>query len=250
MYQETQQSQLRCGSSAMRRPWSESAPARTNARNGRRAGGAVTATLFLRLPRPPCCGKLLLLARWRRIVVAQLHGIGALAAGEGLEARLILGDLRERHQRLQRRALPRERVAARDARPLGGEVPGDVADGARGSGDLHTHDRLEHDRRRLLQRIEERLAPRGDEGDLLGVDRVMLAVVDGDPHILDRKAGERALGQNLPDALLDGRNVLPRDRAPDHVVDELEARAASERLDAQVHLAELPGAAGLFLVAA
>src|SRR5579862_6135510 len=155
MYQETQQSQLRPGSSAIRRPWSEAVPARTNARNGRRAGGAVRPTSLLRLPRPPGCGKLLLLARRHRVVVAQLHGVGALAPGERLEARLVFGDFGERHQRLERRTLAGERIAARDARALGGEIAGDVADGARRSGDLDAHDRLEHDRRRLLQRIEE-----------------------------------------------------------------------------------------------
>src|SRR5215472_17754962 len=98
----------------MRRPWSESAPARMNARKGRRSCGAVTATLFLRLPRPPRGGKLLLLARRHRVVVAQLHGVGALASGERLEARLVFGDLRERHQSLQSRPLTRQRVAARD----------------------------------------------------------------------------------------------------------------------------------------
>ena len=35
-----------------------------------------------------------------------------------------------------------------------------------------------------------------------------------------------------------------------HLVDELEALAARQRLDAQEHLAELPGAAGLLLVPA
>src|SRR2546429_3594821 len=78
----------------------------------------------------------------------------------------------------------------------------------------------------------------------------MLAVVHGDAHVLDRKAGERALGEHLAHALLHRRDVLPGDRTAHHVVHELEARAAPECLDTQVHLAELPGAAGLLLVPA
>ena len=45
-------------------------------------------------------------------------------------------------------------------------------------------------------------------------------------------------------------NELPRDRAAHHFVDELESRAALERLDPQEHFAELARAAGLFLVPA
>ena len=64
------------------------------------------------------------------------------------------------------------------------------------------------------------------------------------------EAGDRAFGQHLAHAFLDGRDELARDRAAHDVVDELEARAALERLDAQVHLAELAGATRLLLVAA
>jgi hypothetical protein len=42
---------------------------------------------------------------------------------------------------------------------------------------------------------------------------------------------------------------VSRDRAALDLVDELEAGAARQRLDAQEHLAELAGAAGLLLVA-
>ena len=54
----------------------------------------------------------------------------------------------------------------------------------------------------------------------------MLAVVDADAQVLQCKAGDRALGQHLAHAFLDGRDELARDRAADDVVDELEARAA------------------------
>ena len=45
-------------------------------------------------------------------------------------------------------------------------------------------------------------APGGDERDLLRVDRVVLAVVDGDAHVLHRIAGDRARGEHLLDAFL------------------------------------------------
>ena len=91
--------------------------------------------------------------------------------------------------------------------------------------------------------------PGGDERDFLRVDRMVLAVVDDDAHVLHRKAGDRAGDEHLLDALLHRRHELVRDHAALGLVDELEARAALARLDAQRHLAELPGAAGLLLVA-
>ena len=79
---------------------------------------------------------------------------------------------------------------------------------------------------------------------------MVLAVVHDDAHVLQRIAGDRPFGQHLAHAFLDRRNELVGDRAADHLVDELESRAARQRLDSQVHLAELARAAGLLLVAA
>ncbi len=77
---------------------------------------------------------------------------------------------------------------------------------------------------------------------------MVLAVVDDDPHVLHRESGDRAGREHLLDALLHRRHELVRDHAALRAVDELEARAAPERLDAQRHLAELARAAGLLLV--
>ncbi len=78
---------------------------------------------------------------------------------------------------------------------------------------------------------------------------MVLAVVDDDAHVLHREAGHSAGDEHLLDALLHGRHELVRNHAALGLVDELEAFAARERLDAQRHLAELSGAAGLLLVA-
>src|SRR6185369_16637874 len=78
---------------------------------------------------------------------------------------------------------------------------------------------------------------------------MVLAVVDRDADVLERESRNRALGKRMADALLDRRDKLVRDRAADDVVDELEPAAARERLDPEVDLAELAGAAGLLLVA-
>ena len=63
-------------------------------------------------------------------------------------------------------------------------------------------------------------------------------------------AGEIAAHACFLDALFDGRNELPRNRAAENVVDELEVGAARQRLDLDLAVAELPVAAGLLLVPA
>ncbi len=77
---------------------------------------------------------------------------------------------------------------------------------------------------------------------------MVLAVVDRDLDVDHRVAGDRAAGQHLAHALFHRRDELPRDDAALDRVDELEAGAARERLDAQEDLAELARAAGLLLV--
>jgi len=89
----------------------------------------------------------------------------------------------------------------------------------------------------------------GDEGDFLAVDRMRLAVVDHHPHVLQGISGHRAAAQHLAHAFLDRGDELAGDGAALDLVDELEAAAARQRFDAQEHLAELAGAAGLLLVA-
>ena len=94
-----------------------------------------------------------------------------------------------------------------------------------GRDDLDVDDRLEHDRPRLDDRVEERLAPGGDERDFLGVDRVVLAVVDDHAHVLQRIAGDRARGRApartpFSTAGMNWSGSTP----PFTCVDELEAR--------------------------
>src|SRR5260370_24818688 len=76
-----------------------------------------------------------------------------------------------------------------------------------------------------------------------------LAVEDGHSHVLHRKAGQRPALDDLQDAFFRGGHELAGDGATLDGVDELETRAARQWLNAQHHFAELPGAAGLLLVA-
>ena len=79
-------------------------------------------------------------------------------------------------------------------------------------------------------------------------DVVVLAV---DQRVLEvdrREAGQHAGIGLHPDALLDRRDVFPRHRAADHLVLEHDARVALQRLEDDLHLGVLAGAAGLLLV--
>src|SRR5471030_1589053 len=76
-----------------------------------------------------------------------------------------------------------------------------------------------------------------------------LAVEDGDSHVLHREAGERSASDDLEDPLFHRRNEVSGDGAAFDGVDEFETCTSRQRLDAQHHFAELPGAAGLLLVA-
>ncbi len=79
---------------------------------------------------------------------------------------------------------------------------------------------------------------------------MVLAVVDGDPNVLQWKAGESPFSEGQSHALLHGRYELARNRTTHHFIDEFEPLTALERFDSQEHFAELTRAAGLFLVAA
>src|SRR3546814_20022623 len=76
---------------------------------------------------------------------------------------------------------------------------------------------------------------------------MVLALVDDHPHVLHRVAGDGATVEHLAHAFLHRRQELAGDGAALDLVDELEAATARPRLDAQEHLAELAGAAGLLL---
>ena len=102
----------------------------------------------------------------------------------------------------------------------------------------------------LTHGIDGGLAAGRDEGDVLAVHRVGLAVKHRDAQIVHRKTGDDAVGQCLAHALFHRRHEHAGDDAALDHVDELEAGAARQRLDAQHHLAELAGAAALLLVAA
>ena len=132
---------------------------------------------------------------------------------------------------------------------LPSEPAGDVAHVRVGHEHVEVDDRLEHLRLGLRDRVEKRFLAGGDERDFLRIDRVVLAVVDDHAHVLQLIAGDGAVFEHLAHAFFDGGNELARNRAALDFVDELEAAAARQRLDAQEHFAELAGAAGLLLVA-
>src|SRR4051794_13140849 len=76
------------------------------------------------------------------------------------------------------------------------------------------------------------------------------AVEHRHPEVDHRIAGEEAARARVLYPFLDRGHELPRDRAAENVVDELEVGAARERLDLDLAVAELAVSPRLFLVPA
>ncbi len=119
-----------------------------------------------------------------------------------------------------------------------------------GSLDFDLHDGLEQAGLAVLHGLFEGEAAGGLEGQLVGVDVVIAAVVDGDLEVDDGVAGEVAAGGGLDDAFFDGGNEVAGDGAAEDFVGEFEAAAARQGLHADFAVAELAVTAGLLFVAA
>src|SRR5207237_257048 len=111
------------------------------------------------------------------LVMAQFQRVAPLAAGHAIQARLVAVQLRQWHLPAHGDAAGLHRVRAVDLPALGRQVAGDIAHGLLVRRDLHLDDRLQHDGLGFQHGIDERLAARRGEGDVLRVDRVRLAVV-------------------------------------------------------------------------
>ena len=118
--------------------------------------------------------------------------------------------------------------STRPRRPLRSRLTSPM--NALGDADLHGHDRLLEHRLAVHDALLERHR-RGDlEREVVRVDRVEGAVVEGRLEVDERVARQHALGGGLADPLLDAREEVLRDRAADDLLGELDA-AARVRLD-------------------
>src|ERR1700750_3182278 len=142
------------------------------------------------------------------------------------------------------------RVHALHLAAAGVEVAHEGAGGGVGRGCLEPHDGLEDGWTRLLHAFAEGDATGHAEAELVGVDVVVGAVVKGDAEVGDGVAGEVAARSRFLNALFDGGDKVPGNGAAEDVVDELDARAAGERLHADMAIAELAVPPGLLLGAA
>ncbi len=78
------------------------------------------------------------------------------------------------------------------------------------------------------------------EGEVVGIDVVVRAVVEDDAEIHDGIAGEKAAGGGVFDSLFDGGNVVLRDGAAEDVVDELEFDFAPSRGSGSILILQSP----------
>src|SRR5207248_5037561 len=100
--------------------------------------------------------------------------------------------LLELRQRRLRRDLQKTRsggIRTPDLPPMRRKLARDIPHLLFGREDLDVDDRFENYRPRLGKRVEERLATRRHEGDVLRIDRMTLAVINRDAHVLQREPG-------------------------------------------------------------
>ena len=123
---------------------------------------------------------------------------------------------------------------AGDLSALGVQVSHDVAGEGVGNDDLQVHDGFEKDDADRRGGVLQCLRCGHLERDVGGVDGVELPVVERHLHVHHRVAGQGPLRHRLDEALLNGADELPGDRAADDLVHELEPAAPGERLDLEV----------------
>src|SRR5919112_271561 len=178
------------------------------------------------------------------------HGVARPPLGAAAQVAHVAEHLRERDQG------PDDAGAGALLHRLDGPAPGvQVADDVthvllRGD-DLDGHQRLEQGRAGLARGLLEGDRAGDLEGHLRGVDLVVRAVEQDRLDADHRVAGEDAVLHRVLHALVDRRDVLPRDAATGDLVLELVGRAVGrdrEGLDADLDLGELARATGLLLV--
>src|SRR5919112_504511 len=178
------------------------------------------------------------------------HGVARPPLGAAAQVAHVAEHLRERDQS------PDDAGAGALLHRLDGSAPGvqvadDVAHVLFRGDDLDGHQRLEQGRAGLARGLLEDHRAGDLEGHLRGVDLVGLAVEQGCLHPDHGIAGEDAVLHRVLHALVDRRDVLPRDATTGDLVLELVGRAVGrdlEGLDADLDLGELARATGLLLV--
>src|SRR5216683_613566 len=177
----------------------------------------------------------------------ELHRVGGTAAGHSAQLSDVAEHLRQRHVRddgnvgaaLQ---LIQDRAAA--AIDVADHIAQVVARRHR----FDLHDRLQQDGSGLANGFAEAGLGGDFEGERVGIDVVETTVYQRRTEIHRRIVGKHPVYFLNLQALLDRRHELPGYRPADRFIDELESRAAFQRLENDPHFGELAGTAGLLLV--
>src|SRR6478735_4322015 len=185
-------------------------------------------------------------------VRVELHAVASTTLSLAAEISDVAEHLRERDRRGDDAGavalVHREDLAA-----TGVDVTDDVTEEVLGGDDLDGHQRLHEDGVRAARGVLEGHRAGDLEGQLGGVDVVVLAVGEGDLDVDHRVAGDDAELHGLLATGVDRGDVLARDATTGDLVHELVAAAtvgvdARGRLDVDDDAGVLAGAAGLLLV--
>ncbi len=185
--------------------------------------------------------------RWHNIVVIQFHSEIAATAGDGAQLGRISQHLRHGHVRNHNRA-PMLGLGALNAPAPGIEIAHYIAHVRIRHSDPHAHNRLKQHGTCILHCQLKGFPTCNLKCNGFRIDRVLLAIVDDDPDVAHRIAGERPLVQAGLDALFNRRQVGAREVHTHQLVGEFKI-GTGQRFNAQMHFTELARAAGLLLVA-
>src|SRR5262245_32971912 len=183
----------------------------------------------------------------RRLVAIEVHRIGRAPLRARAEIGRVAEHLRQRHAR--RDDLRAAAIFLRLNLPAAArQVAHHIAHVFLGDDDLDAHHRLEQHRLRLLGCVLERHRTRDLERHFRRVDVVVRTVVQLDPDVVDRVAGEHAAREGFLDAFVDRLDELLGDRASDDLVLEDVAGARLARMEMNLRVTVLTAAAGLLRV--
>src|SRR2546428_3636510 len=185
----------------------------------------------------------------RGLVPIEVHRVRRAALRPRAKVGRVAEHFRERHARRNNLRAAAIFLTLNLAAPAG-QVAHHVAHVVLRDDDFDAHHRLEQHRLGSLRRVLERHRAGDLERHFRRVDIVVRAVVQLDPHIVDRIAGQHAAREGFLDAFVDRLDEFLRDRAADDFVLEDVAGARLAREQMYLRVAVLPAAARLLDVAA
>mmetsp|Transcript_536 Transcript_536/g.1424 ORF Transcript_536/g.1424 Transcript_536/m.1424 type:complete len:318 (+) Transcript_536:2218-3171(+) len=194
------------------------------------------------------CHDVLHQVRRHHVVLAEVHLVAGASLGHTPQVRHVVEHLAQRHLGVDQLQAPRAIGELGNHAPSAVQISDDVAQVVLGRDDRHVHDRLQQLRAALRHGLAERLAGGDLERQDARIDVVVAAVDQRGLDVHNRESGQGSGAHHVLETLENTRNIFLRHNTSLDLGDELEATARLTRLEANRHVAKLPGSSTLLLV--